>query len=111
MLTPPCFHYFNKKQLSSISVRFHGGQNTSKNKSALNPLYSGRLSIVIHCVCWTSPFVIFGVLDLLFRIPFLWTILLANSVDPDQMPHYMASDLGLNCFTYDPFTGFQKSMG
>ena len=24
-------------------------------------------------------------------------ILLANSVHPDQMPHYVASDLGLHC--------------
>ena len=24
-------------------------------------------------------------------------ILLANNVDPDQMPHYVASDLGLHC--------------
>ena len=24
-------------------------------------------------------------------------ILLANTVDPDQMPHYVASDLGLHC--------------
>ena len=26
-----------------------------------------------------------------------WKILLANNVDPDQMPHYVASDLGLHC--------------
>ena len=24
-------------------------------------------------------------------------ILLANTADPDQMPHYVASDLGLHC--------------
>ena len=24
-------------------------------------------------------------------------ILLANNVDPEQMPHYMASNLGLHC--------------
>ena len=23
--------------------------------------------------------------------------MLANTVDPDQMPHYVASDLGLHC--------------
>ena len=28
---------------------------------------------------------------------FLWKILLANNVDTDQMPHYVASDLGLHC--------------
>ena len=30
-------------------------------------------------------------------ILFLLEVLLANSVDPDQMPHYVASDLGLHC--------------
>ena len=28
-----------------------------------------------------------------------------NNVDPDQMPHHVASDLGLHCLP-DPFTGF-----
>ena len=28
---------------------------------------------------------------------FLRKILLANTVDPDQTPHYVASDLGLHC--------------
>ena len=32
-----------------------------------------------------------------FILFFLWKILLANSVDSDQMPHYVASDLGLQC--------------
>ena len=27
---------------------------------------------------------------------FLWKILSANNVDPDQMPHYVVSDLGLH---------------
>ena len=31
--------------------------------------------------------------------------MLANSVDPDQMPHYVASDLSA-LFAYDPVTGF-----
>ena len=35
-----------------------------------------------------------SVLLLLFY--FLWKILLANNVDPDQNPHYVASDLGLH---------------
>ena len=30
-------------------------------------------------------------------VPFLFEILFANNVDPDQMPHYVASDLGLHC--------------
>ena len=36
-----------------------------------------------------------SILSLLFY--FLWKTLLANSVDPDQMPHYVASDLGMHC--------------
>ena len=28
---------------------------------------------------------------------FLWKILLVNNGDPDQTPHYVASDLGLHC--------------
>ena len=37
---------------------------------------------------------------------FLWKILLANNVDPDQMPHYVVSDLGLHCL---PMTLLQVS--
>ena len=36
-----------------------------------------------------------SILSLLFY--FGWKILLANNVDSDQMPHYVASDLGLHC--------------
>ena len=32
-----------------------------------------------------------------FLFYFRWKILLANNVDPDQMPHYVTSDLGLHC--------------
>ena len=38
---------------------------------------------------------VWSILSLLFY--FLWKILLANTVDPDQMPDYVASDLGLHC--------------
>ena len=52
-------------------------------------------------ICWTSPFVILGVsgqfLSLLFY--FWWKILSANTVDPDQMPHCVASDLDLYCLS------------
>ena len=34
-------------------------------------------------------------LSLLFY--FSWKIMLANTVDPEQVPNYMASDLGLHC--------------
>ena len=35
---------------------------------------------------------------------FRWKILLANNVNPDQMPH-LADDLGLHCL-HDPCAGF-----
>ena len=45
-----------------------------------------------------SPFVILGVPGLfLLYYSVLIENLLANTVDPDQMPHYEASDLGLHC--------------
>ena len=31
-----------------------------------------------------------------------WKILLANTVDPNQTPHYVASDLGLHCLPMTP---------
>ena len=44
--------------------------------------------------------VILGVLGLFchFYDIFLWKILLANNIDPDQMPYYLAFDLSLHCF-------------
>ena len=36
-----------------------------------------------------------SILLLLFK--FKWKILLANNIDPGQIPHYVASDLGLHC--------------
>ena len=49
-------------------------------------------------ICWTSPLVILGwwVYFVAF-ILFLMENLLANNVDPDQMPNYVASYLGLHC--------------
>ena len=54
-------------------------------------------------ICWTSLVVILGVLGVFvsFIILFLFSMLmenpLANNFDPDHMPHYVASDLGLHC--------------
>ena len=45
-----------------------------------------------------------SILSLLFY--FWWKILLANNADPDQMPHYVASDLSLHCL---PMTLLQVS--
>ena len=38
-----------------------------------------------------------GVGSIFFFLLLFLTILLANNADPDQMPHYVASDLGLHC--------------
>ena len=48
-----------------------------------------------HRIPRNSSLSVWSILSLLFY--FLWKILLANSVDPDQMPHYVASDLSRQC--------------
>ena len=50
---------------------------------------------------------VWTILSLLFF--FLWKILLANNVDPDQMPH-VASNLGLH-FALTLFRGFLVRTG
>ena len=47
----------------------------------------------------SETFIILGVSGLFCRFNsiFLWKILSAYTVDPDQMPHDVASDLGLHC--------------
>ena len=37
--------------------------------------------------------------------------MLTNNEDPDQMPHYVASDLGLHCLPLSLLQGFQVRMG
>ena len=37
--------------------------------------------------------------------------LLANSGDPDQMPHSAVSDLGRHCLPITPFRGLQTTEG
>ena len=58
-------------------------------------------------MCLTSPFVILGVSGLFYRFYFIFDEKLVNTVNPDQTPHYVASDLGLHYFPDDLFTGFQ----
>ena len=59
-------------------------------------MYTGRL---FHCymldksICHSR--VVGSILSLSFY--FWWKILLANNIDPDQTPHYVASHLGLHC--------------
>ena len=50
-------------------------------------------------ICWMSPFVILGVSGVFchFYSIFDGKSCLLNNVYPDQMPHYVASDLGLHC--------------
>ena len=56
-------------------------------------------------ICWTSPIFILGVSGLFYCFYSIFDgNLLANSVDPDQMPHYVVSDLGLH---YLPMTLLQ----
>ena len=63
--------------------------------AGINSLYTGRL---FHCYMLDASTCRFrgvrSILSLLFY--FRWKILIANNVDPDQMPH-VASDLGLHC--------------
>ena len=65
-------------------------------QSLFNPLYTGRL---FHCYMLDTSSChcrgVRSILSLLFY--FLWNILLANNVDPDQTPHDVASDQGLHC--------------
>ena len=48
---------------------------------------------------------------LLILFYFGWKSLLADTVDPDQMPHDVASDLVLQCLPMTLFTGFQVRIG
>ena len=38
-------------------------------------------------------------------------LIIANSVDPDEMQHYAAFYLGLYCLPKFPFRGFQNTKG
>ena len=56
----------------------------------LTHIYRMDMSILIS---WMSPFRIFGVSGVLYQ----FYLTLANSVDPDQTPRSVLSDLGLHC--------------
>ena len=60
----------------------------------LNPLYTNRL---FHCYMLGESICHLGSLGLFCRFYFLCKILLANNAEPDQTPHDVASDLGLQC--------------
>ena len=67
----------------------------------LNPLYSG----------WTFPPLYIGRCNLLGLFGSRQKLLLANSGDPDQMPHKAASVLGLHCLPMCPLLGFPDNNG
>ena len=62
-----------------------------------NLLYTGRLFyyyMLDKSICHFR-----GVRSILLLLLYFELKMLANNVDPDQMPHYMASDLGLHCLS------------
>ena len=61
----------------------------------LNPLYTGGLHYYMLDESIYQFWGVRSILPLLFY--FRWKILLVNNVDHDQLPHYVASDLGLCC--------------
>ena len=76
-------------------------QNSSKNESAFYPLYTGGFfpcyildKIIYHLRSVRYIFVAF--ILFLMEKP-VSKHCLPNNVDPDQMPHYVASDLELHC--------------
>ena len=86
--------------------------------NTVNPLYSDGFS---HNTCWCSKygivhFALLGVKARIFLImvyfcQWRFVLILANSVDPDEMQQYAAFHLGLHCLQKYPFRGFQYTMG
>ena len=66
-----------------------------------NPLYAGGR---FHCYMLDESICHFWDVGSFCRFYsfFLWKILLANNVGPDQTPHYVASDLGPHCLSTTP---------
>ena len=89
MTEPFSFHL-----LPRFSV-VHANHCSSCFISVFNPLYTGGL---FHCYILDESICDLGMSGLfcLFYSNFDGK-LLANNVDPDQTPHYVASDLGLHC--------------
>ena len=95
-----------KQTLLTVRIEKSIGLNWLKHMNSLTHCIMVDSSVVI---CWTSLFVILAsILSLLLY--FCWEILFANKVNPDQTPHYVASNRGLHCLIYH-FTGFQVRIG
>ena len=58
-------------------------------------------------ICWTSSLKFCHIRGIGLILSLLWKILLANNIDPNQMPQYLAFDLSLHLVANDPFMGFQ----
>ena len=73
--------------------------NTISDSYTILKLYQDGKQFRKPLICWTIPFIILGVSGLYFVLLFYFFMknLLANNIDPEQMPHYVASDLGLCC--------------
>ena len=90
------FFFANLRDINARMLHTKFDQNTS-SQNPFNPLQTGRL---FHCYMLGESFCHFTHVEyiiLIYLLYFLWKILLANNVDPDQTPHYVASDLGLHC--------------
>ena len=80
-----------------------GVESSTPCVNTLSPRPGAPLAPLLYdsptVIYWTSPCVSLGVSGLFccFYSIFLWKILSANSIDPDETPHYLASDLGLHC--------------
>ena len=85
------------------------GQSSPFKMGLLYPLYTGGL---FHCYMLIESICTFRHVESILSLKFYfrWEILLANNVDPDQTPHDVASDLGLQCLPMTLFLGFQVRM-
>ena len=77
---------------------------------SFNPLNTGGL---FHCYMLDKSICHFRRVGSISSLSFYfqWKILLANNVGPDQMPHYVASDLGLHCLPIDALHRFPGKNG
>ena len=100
-----------------FSWRFKGYTFVLETQICFNPLYSDRVLLpdMIQytyddslCMLWGHRLQFPTKIELLsLEI----VLILANSVDPDEMPHYAAFHLGLHCLPKYPFRGFKCTKG
>ena len=61
---------------------------------------------IVHCIYWGSQVIISkNIILLSLKIDFV----LGNRADPDEMPLYVAFDLGLHCLPKYPLKGYWSS--